>query len=81
VREKVVQHLREVADRLRIQGNYGPGWSDVADATACTQGAEEIGRLRSALEHIAAWPKNQLDGIDAARVAKTALNPLKPGNE
>jgi hypothetical protein len=43
-----VAHLREVADRLCIRGDYGNGWSDVADATACTIGAAEIERLTEA---------------------------------
>jgi hypothetical protein len=42
-----VAHLREVADRLRIRGDYGNGWSDVADATACSIGADTIERLRA----------------------------------
>jgi hypothetical protein len=32
-----------------------------------------IREFEAALHHIADWPKNQLDGVDAARVAKTAL--------
>lgn len=31
-------------------------------------------KLEAALLHIADWPKNQLDGVDAARVAKTVLS-------
>ena len=37
------------------------------------QAADRISDLEAALHHIANWPKNQLDGVDAARVAKTAL--------
>jgi hypothetical protein len=51
---ETVTILRAVGERLRIQGEYGPGWSDVADATACDLGAAEIDRLRAALERIAA---------------------------
>jgi hypothetical protein len=47
-----VAHLREVADRLCIRGDYGNGWSDVADATACTIGAAEIERLTKRIEEL-----------------------------
>lgn len=45
---KTVAHLREVAERLRIRGDYDNRGSDVADATACTVGADEIERLTRA---------------------------------
>lgn len=43
--------LRALADRLLIRGDYSapgqePSYSDVADATACTESAAEIERLR-----------------------------------
>src|SRR5271170_5175104 len=47
-----VAHLREIADRLRIQGDYGNGWSDVADATACSLGADTIERLTRENEYL-----------------------------
>jgi uncharacterized ferredoxin-like protein len=53
VTSKTVAHLREVAERLRIRGEYDSRGSDVADATACTIGADELERLRAALEKIA----------------------------
>ena len=40
-----MNHLREVAERLRIRGDYDNRGSDVADATACTEAADELERL------------------------------------
>ena len=40
-----MNHLREVAERLRIRGDYDNRGSDVADATACTEFADELERL------------------------------------
>ena len=36
-----MNHLREVAERLRIRGDYDNRGSDVADATACTEAADD----------------------------------------
>lgn len=40
-----MNHLREVAERLRIRGDYDNRGSDVTDATACTEAADELERL------------------------------------
>jgi hypothetical protein len=75
----LVENLREVADRLRIQGEYGPGWSDVADATACTLGADEIVRYRTALEKIASVNDAPICHWIALRSLKGQSIDLPPG--
>jgi len=65
---ELVPILNQVAERLRVQGNYGPGWSDVADATAVTQAAEALQALdagvRKAISECEACGGSGFDVID-----------------
>ena len=77
-----MNHLREVAERLRIRGDYDNRGSDVADATACTEAADELERLTAVALAARALVRSplgraRLSSRDVEVVAEPALTALE----
>jgi hypothetical protein len=75
-----IARLREELTRAKAAIVQGSALED-SYIKECHALRPQIERLRAALQHIADWPTNQLDGVDAARVAKTALGPADETRE
>ena len=79
-----MNHLREVAERLRIRGDDYNRGSDVADATACTEFADELERLTAvalaarALVRSASGNALLRDGRRSASPHSPRSNPRSP---